>query len=106
MDLNKLTSNIEQWARDRNLHTADPAKQMLKVTEEIGEVAAALARGDEVRLEDGIGDSVVTLIVLAQQNGLTFAECVDSAYQEIKARKGKMVDGVFVKEEDLQASQT
>lgn len=54
-------------------------------------------------LKDGIGDVVVTLIILAQQNGLTLEECLDMAYGEIKGRTGKMVDGVFVKSSDLKA---
>lgn len=101
LKLDRLTKAVKIWSENRGLHKADPAKQMLKVTEEIGEVAAALARGDKDRLEDGIGDSVVTLIVLAQQNGLELAECLETAYSEIEGRKGKMIDGVFVKESDL-----
>ena len=34
-------------------------------------------------------------------NGTTAENCLDEAYNVIKDRKGKMIDGVFVKEEDL-----
>lgn len=74
---------------------------MLRVEEEVGEVAAALARSDKDELRDGIGDVVVTLIILAQQNGMSLDECLDQAYSEISGRTGKMVNGVFVKSEDL-----
>ena len=33
---------------------------------------------------------------------LDFIDCVESAYKEIAGRKGKMIDGTFVKQEDLQ----
>lgn len=32
---------------------------------------------------------------------LSFKNCVSSAWEEIKDRKGKMINGVFVKEADL-----
>lgn len=99
--MNKLIANVEQWSFDKNLHKADSAKQFLKVIEEVGETASALARGNQEGLKDGIGDVIVTMIILAQQNGLTVEECLRCAYYEIKGRKGKMVNGVFVKESDL-----
>ncbi|MBO0430452.1 hypothetical protein JZO82_14890 [Vagococcus fluvialis] len=74
---------------------------MLRVEEEVGEVATALTRSDKDELRDGIGDVVVTLIILAQQNGMSLDECLDQAYSEISGRTGKMVNGVFVKSEDL-----
>ena len=74
---------------------------MLKVIEEVGEVVAALARNNENDLRDGIGDVVVTLIILAMQNNMDLYECVNQAYSEIKNRQGKMVNGAFVKEADL-----
>ncbi|EQA5441074.1 MazG-like family protein, partial [Enterococcus faecalis] len=50
---------------------------------------------------DGIGDVVVTLIILAMQNNMDLYECLNQAYSEIKNRQGEMVNGVFVKEADL-----
>jgi hypothetical protein len=38
------------------------------------------------------------LIILAAMRGLTIEQCLASAYNEIKDRKGKMVNGKFVKE--------
>lgn len=99
--MNELVSLIEKWSKDKNLDRAESSKQMLKTIEEIGEVAAALARSDREELKDGIGDVIVTLIILAQQNGMTLQECLACAYDEIKSRTGKMVNGVFVKNEDL-----
>ena len=102
MNLEKLVAKVEQWSKDRGLDQAESSKQMLKTIEEVGEVAAALARNDREALEDGIGDVLVTLIILGQQNDLSIERCLNTAYQEIADRKGKMVNGVFVKEEDLQ----
>lgn len=99
--MNELVKLIEKWAREKNLDIAEPEKQMLKVVEEVGEVAAALARNNKNDLRDGIGDVVVTLVILAMQNDMDLYECLNQAYNEIKDRKGKNVNGVFVKEADL-----
>ncbi|MDY0394765.1 MazG-like family protein [Virgibacillus halophilus] len=99
--MNELIKLVEEWAKNKGLDKADSSKQFLKVTEEVGEVAAALARGDVDLLRDGIGDVVVTLIILARQNDMDLYECLNQAYTEIADRKGQMVNGVFVKEADL-----
>ena len=99
--MNELVELVEQWAKNKGLDKADPSKQMLKVVEETGEVAAALARNDQDALRDGIGDVAVTIIILALQDDMDLYECLNCAYDEIKGRTGKMVNGVFVKSSDL-----
>lgn len=99
--MEELVGLVEAWSTLKGLNTADSSKQMLKVVEETGEVAAALARNNKDDLRDGIGDVVVTLIILAQQNDMDIFECLNTAYDEIKERTGQMVDGVFVKSDDL-----
>ena len=99
--MDSLIKSVEGWSIVRGLHMADSSGQFLKVVEETGEVASALARGQVEELKDGIGDVIVTLIILAQQQGLSIEECLEHAYNEIKNREGKLVIGVFVKEEDL-----
>ena len=99
--MNELVKLVEEWAKEKRLDKAEPEKQMLKVIEEVGEVGASLARNNENDLRDGIGDMVVTLIILAMQNNMDLYECLNQAYSEIKNRQGKMVNGVFVKEADL-----
>lgn len=95
----ELIQSVELWADQRGLLVPENRpRQMLKVMEEVGETSAALARGNRRELKDGIGDVVVTLIILAAQSGFTLTECLNAAYQEIKDRKGKTVDGVFIKE--------
>lgn len=101
MNTDDLIKAIEAWAKTRELDNADSARQMLKTVEEVGEVAAALAKGKRDELQDGIGDVVVTLIILAMQNGMTLNECLLAAWFEIKDRTGETVDGVFIKSEDL-----
>ena|SRR5690625_289000 len=96
-----LTVKIENWARERNLHTANPDKQILKLFEELGELAEGMAKDDKVLVVDAIGDVYVVLTILSMQLGLDIEECIKCAYNEIKDRKGQMINGVFVKEEDL-----
>lgn len=98
----KLTKHVQQWFKDRNLDKAESHKQMLKLTEEVGELAAALVRNDTEETIDAIGDIQVVLIGLCLQLGLDYETTLETAYEVIKDRKGKLIDGVFVKEEDLQ----
>lgn len=99
--MDELILMVEQWGKERGLDKADPTKQYLKVAEEFGEIGAALARDKQDDLRDAIGDTVVTLILLAKQCDMTLYECLVCAFSEIKDRKGKTVNGVFVKESDL-----
>lgn len=161
MKLKELITNVQQWSIDRGLDKADSKKQLLKLYEEFGELASGLAKGNKEVVKDSIGDVVVVLIILAQQQGirqisdfcvifdhlstndlmpraseliglislrmrrtkdeieepfvrlilylrtiakyenLKFEDCLLQAWNEIKDRKGKLVDGVWVKEEDL-----
>ncbi|MBM6227586.1 MULTISPECIES: MazG-like family protein [Staphylococcus] len=99
--INQLVKQVEQWSINKNLHNGNSDRQALKFYEEAGEVAAALSRNDKKALKDGIGDTIVTLIILAQQQGWTLEECLQYAYEEIKNRKGKTINGTFIKDEDL-----
>lgn len=96
-----LTRKIEQWAIERNLHTADPDKQFQKLAEEFGELAEGLAKSRSDEVKDAIGDMYVVLTILSMQLGFNIDDCIQLAYDEIKDRKGKMVNGVFIKESDL-----
>ena len=95
-----IIKSIRIWVRNRNIHTAHPRDQYLKVVEEVGELAAALARANMELIKDSIGDIVVTLVSLCETMDIDFNECVHAAYDEIKDRRGKLVDGVFIKEEE------
>lgn len=100
--MNELVKLVEQWSKDKGLDNGNPDRQALKFYEEAGEVAAALSRNKLDDLKDGIGDTVVTLIILAQQHGVTLEECLQVAYTEISGRTGKLVNGTFIKSEDLE----
>jgi|TARA_B100000902_G_scaffold337785_1_gene338900 NTP pyrophosphatase (non-canonical NTP hydrolase) len=90
---------IGQWHRDRNLIDGSTDKdQYLKLIQEAGELSDSLCKGKDIR--DDIGDMMVVLINIMVRNNLTITECLSVAYDDIKNRKGKMVDGVFIKEGD------
>lgn len=110
--MNDIIRNIERWAEDRNLIEGSyPAKQLNKLAEEMNELVTGVAKYDyEAQFDDGepdlmlpeiadaIGDMAVVLTIIARQLGLKFEDCVAGAYDEIKERKGRMINGVFVKE--------
>lgn len=97
--MEQLTENVLSWAHERNLiQGSDPKSQTLKLMSEAGELADNINKGLDCR--DDIGDCIVVLIILAAQKGHSLYECLDIAYNDIKDRKGRMVDGVFIKESD------
>lgn len=96
-------NEIRQWAHDRNLiDGSDRFRQLTKLAEEFGELAGGVAKGKEHVVADSIGDMVVALTILAEQSGLRIENCIKLAYLEIKDRKGRMIDGVFVKDADIE----
>jgi NTP pyrophosphatase (non-canonical NTP hydrolase) len=98
-NFNELIENVIKWADVRNILQKDNAKnQMLKVVEELGETASAIAKNKPDEIKDGIGDVFVTLIILSKQLGLHPNECLQQAWNEIKDRTGKTINGVFIKD--------
>lgn len=102
----ELIDKVNDWADKRSLKQADPKIQWMRITEEVGEIRDVLLKPTkftepQAALKDAIGDTLVTIIVLAHQLDLDVTECLGIAYEEIKNRKGKMINGTFVKEEDL-----
>jgi len=90
---------VIEWATERGLVKEENAtKQFIKLTEEVGELASALLKKDPYETIDAIGDINIVLIILCEQLGLNYKECLESAYNEIKDRKGKTVNGTFIKE--------
>lgn len=97
--MQETIKNVIKWASDKNLLKKENSlAQMAKVTEEVGEVASALLKNDTPKLIDGIGDVVVTLIILAEQNQLKIEDCLEAAWVEISNRTGNTVNGTFIKD--------
>jgi NTP pyrophosphatase (non-canonical NTP hydrolase) len=90
---------IRIWAKDRGLYDkGNSHTQYVKLMEEAGELAQAILKQDKPEIQDAIGDMVVVLTNLAELEGFTIEDCIDSAYTEISMRRGKMLNGTFVKE--------
>jgi NTP pyrophosphatase (non-canonical NTP hydrolase) len=90
---------IRKWASDRGIYDeGNSHTQYVKLMEEAGELAEALLKNDKYETKDAIGDMVVVLTNLAALEGMAIENCIDSAYNEIANRKGKMENGTFVKE--------
>lgn len=75
--------------------------QFMKVTEELGELAEGINKDKPEQIKDSLGDVLVTLILLAEDLNLNLLDCLNSAWNEIKDRKGEVKNGSFVKESDL-----
>jgi NTP pyrophosphatase (non-canonical NTP hydrolase) len=93
----EVINKIVQWHKDRNLiEGSDDRSQFSKLLEEVRELAVSIETDNSP--VDDIGDIVVVLINIAERNGLSLEQCLEHAYNDIKDRKGKMIDGVFVKD--------
>ena len=96
-----LESNVLNWGDDRGiLKNSTAQQQFMKTVEEMGELASALSKNDLDKISDGIGDVLVTLILVAKLTGIDLTHCLSMAWFEIKYRKGYLnSQGVFVKDE-------
>jgi len=101
MKFEDLRELIVQWGKDKGIiDYSSPKDQFTKTVEEIGEVASAIARNDKDKLKDGIGDTLVTLILLAEISDIDIMEALTEVYREISGRTGEMKDGIFVKDNE------
>lgn len=90
---------IRKWAAERGIYDkGNSHTQYIKLMEEAGELAKALLNKDKHEIQDAIGDMVVVLTNLAALESMAIEDCISSAYNEIVNRKGKMINGTFVKE--------
>lgn len=99
--MEQIINNVVEWHYDRNLiEGSDDKTQFAKLIQECGELSDNICKGKPIY--DDIGDIIVVLINIAERNGITIEQCLECAWEDIKDRKGRMVDGVFVKEADDQ----
>ncbi len=90
---------VVSWHLARNLiHGSTDKDQVLKLIQEVGELSDSICKQQSPI--DDIGDIMVVLLNIAVRNNLSLTDCLNHAYNDIKDRKGRMVDGVFVKEAD------
>lgn len=117
-----LRGKVLDWAKSKDLlHEGNAGKQFLKFMEEVFEFRdewilyvheynvsdcgeadndpVVVELRHNVKLE--MGDIFVTLIILCDQLVLDPVDCLYRAYEKIKDRKGKTINGVFIKEGDL-----
>lgn len=105
VSVDELLRKIEKWGEARDLHGADLRPQLVKLMEEMGELAGGIARDDEKRISDSLGDMLVVMAQLAACFRLRFGTHHDGlrshllgAWVEIRERAGRTEGGVFVKE--------
>ena len=95
--MKELIEKINKWFEDRNLIEGSTDKdQILKLMQELGELSDHAYKNEDIR--DDLGDMLVVMLNIMKRNNFTIEECLEMAYNDIKDRKGKMVDGIFVKD--------
>ena len=99
MSFNELTTSVVEWARLKGiLDNGTRLGQARKTLEEAAELLNAVEDDDRAEIIDAIGDVLVTVIIQAEMNGLNVTDCLQSAYDVISKRTGKMENGMFVKD--------
>lgn len=99
MELKNEFEPIRNWAKQRGLYEkGDPKTQCLKLQEEVGELSRALLKQDHGEVIDAIGDIVIVLTNLSELAETRIEDCINSAYEVIKNRKGEMKNGTFIKQ--------
>lgn len=92
-------SEVVKWAHNRGIFSkGTPYAQFKKTMEEVMELGIAIHNEDTDGIADAIGDAIVTLIIQAEMQNIDPIEALEDVLEIIKARQGKMVDGIFVKE--------
>jgi NTP pyrophosphatase (non-canonical NTP hydrolase) len=101
MTFDELEKKVTQWAHDRGIIENSTAHaQLLKTVSELGELADATIKHDTGEIVDGVGDVLVTLIIYCGIQGIDIVSCLESAYETIKDRRGRLSpSGIFVKDE-------
>lgn len=98
-EFNAIMLKVQEWARDKDLDKANTYRQMLKLQKEVGELAEALLKFGPSEIINAIGDVMIALTVLCLRlNICGIDECYRLAYEEIKDRKCKTINGVFIKD--------
>jgi NTP pyrophosphatase (non-canonical NTP hydrolase) len=92
---------VIRWSEARGIiANSDSKTQLLKAVSEIGELADAIIKRDRPAIVDGIGDLLVCLINVGAIENVDLTRCLESAYNEIKDRKGYLnKNGVFIRDE-------
>jgi len=95
----ELENLVIEWAKEKGiLENGNPLGQVFKTIEEVEELEQAILKNDREEIIDALGDIFVTIIIQAEMQGLSLESCLQSAYNVISNRTGKMVNGQFVKD--------
>ncbi len=103
--MNKILNKIRIWGYEKNIIDPSDSGQLLKqynkFLEEAKELEVEIKAGARNKIIDELGDVIVTCEMQAANIGTTLQHCAETAYKKISKRKGKTIDGTFVKEADL-----
>lgn len=96
----EIEMGIIRWSEDRRIiPNSTPQAQLLKAFEEMGELASGVAKKNREATVDAVGDVMVCLINMCALLDIDLVACMQSAYNEIKDRKGTLTpEGIFIKE--------
>jgi phosphoribosyl-ATP pyrophosphohydrolase len=90
---------VIEWAKERNLiKLGNAPKQIIKLSEEVGELGSAFLKNEYPEIKDAIGDIMIVLTILCEQLSIDMNQCYADAYNVIKNRTGQTINGTFVRD--------
>tara|TARA_R110002167_G_scaffold177167_3_gene376948 strand:+ start:6014 stop:6316 length:303 start_codon:yes stop_codon:yes gene_type:complete len=99
MDYYELECAVEEWAQEKGImYKANPMAQALKTLEECTELCTAINNKDREEIIDAMGDIMVTLVIQAKIQNVSLESCLETAYKVISKRRGRMINGTFIKD--------
>lgn len=120
MSFGELKELVLEWADDKDLLYEENAdKQFMKFIEEVFEFKSdfdylcrigqspeeVYSDYEQIETQENMmlemGDIFVTLIILCEDLGIDPVACLEMAYKKISKRRGRTINGTFVKSEDL-----
>ena len=96
----EVFDNIRTWGFQKGiLQGGDTKTQLIKLYEEAGELSEAVLKNNKNDIIDAVGDIIIVLTNFAELQGVSIEDCIQSAYNEVSNRTGRMINGTFVKDE-------
>ena len=96
----EVFDNIRNWGFQKGiLQGGDTKTQLIKLYEEAGELSEAVLKNNKNDIIDAVGDIIIVLTNFAELQGVCIEDCIQSAYNEVSNRTGRMINGTFVKDE-------
>ena len=97
-----ITELIKKWAIENKLDKEEENELLTFLLPSLCKLLNNTYSKTKEEIGGAIGGVFVALTTLSLKHGIDINGCIKAAYEKIKNRKGKLVNGLFVEEGDLE----